>query len=1076
MSIPKLSVNNPVLANMLMIIIIVFGVYAWINLPRELNPEIALQTATVTTLYPGASPEEVEKLISAPIEETIEENVNKINLMLSNSSEGRSVITIDFEEMSDREFDKELENLRTAVEQVNELPEEILEDPQVLELDISSGFPMLTIVVGGDISESQMRDIAENLKDEVLDIKNIASVQIAGLREREIWVEVNPDRLKAYQLPIATVIAALNASNLNLPAGTMELGNTEFMVRTMGEFANPDIIGETIIAVQPTGTPLRLRDVATVSDTYEEARTLSRISGKPSISLSVQKKSEGNTIALVAQLRELVEKRKSDLPEGAELTPVNDYSVILKERLGILETNAIFGLILVVLMLFLFIGWRNALFAALGIPVAFMATFWFMSIAGYSLSAVSLFGLILVVGIVVDDAIVVIENTYRHIEAGAPPKVAAIRGAQEVGWPVVAASITTICAFGPLMFMSGTAGQFMRIVPIMAILVLIASLFEVFVILPAHVAEWGKPKPQRTGRSRFDNLRTRSQNTFSLIVLITGFFAWFITFFDFIRNRYVRILKTTIRHRYAFVGSVLFIGLIACVGAFVVLDKELFPGEDFPQFYVKAEMPPSYGLQETTAVMAQIEAAAKTLPSSEVAAIVSNIGIHTPTSGLAEGVTYGSNFGEVIIELTPKQERTRGVDEIIADMREKTLTVSGVEELNYITQAGGPPQGEDVEVKVKGDQFDKLTELTGVLKTELAQLDGVYDIRDDFRIGKSELRIHLKPEKAHQYGLTTFQIAQTVRTAIEGAKATTYREADEAIDVIVKYEKDTLQNIAELNNLLIATPTGAIVPLKDVTDITEEKGYSDIRRFDGERAITVYASVDRQKTTPFEVNQALIGAFANVESLYPGYQLDFRGVFDEIIESFSELWKLFVVGLLLIYVVLGAQFKSFIQPIVIMFAVPFGMIGAMFGLLLSNATLSMVAMFGIVALSGIVVNDSIVLIDFINKYRERGYNKWYAILKGGSIRLRPIILTSLTTIFGLIPMAVGLGGKSPIWMPMAYTIIFGLAFATTMTLFVMPALYAITTDLRGLVLRNPEERFRTVSDEDLLGEAVPADD
>ena len=616
----------------------------------------------------------------------------------------------------------------------------------------------------------------------------------------------------------------------------------------------------------------------------------------------------------------------------------------------------------------------------------------------------------------------------------------------------------------------------MRVVPIMAILVLIASLFEVFVILPAHVSEWGKPRAPRTGRSRLDNLRTRSRNTFSLMVLITGFFSWFITFFDFIRSRYVKILKRTIRWRYAFVGSVLFIGLIACVGAFVVLDKELFPGEDFPQFYVKAEMPPSYGLQETTAIMAQIEEAAKTLPSSEVAAIVSNIGIHTPTSGLTEGVTYGSNFGEVIIELTPKQERTRGVDEIIAAMRKETLAVSGVEELNYITQQGGPPQGEDVEVKVKGDRFDKLTELVNVLKTELAQLDGVYDIRDDFRIGKSELRIHLKPEKAHQYGLTTFQIAQTVRTAIEGAKATTYREADEAIDVIVKYEKDTLQNIAELNNLLIATPTGVIVPLKDVADITQEKGYSDIRRFDGERAITVYASVDRQKTTPFIVNQALMSAFANVETLYPGYQLDFRGVFDEIIESFSELWKLFIVGLLLIYVVLGAQFKSFLQPIIIMFAVPFGMIGAMVGLLLSNATLSMVAMFGIVALSGIVVNDSIVLIDFINKYRERGYNKWYAILKGGSIRLRPIILTSLTTIFGLIPMAIGLGGKSPIWMPMAYTIIFGLAFATTMTLFVMPALYAITTDLRGLVLRNPEERFRTVSDEDLLGTAVPADD
>ncbi len=1075
MSIPKVSVNNPVLANMLMIIIIAFGLYAWINLPRELTPEIDLQSATVTTLYPGASPEEVEKLVTAPIEDAIEENVSKINLLFSNSSEGRSVVSVDFEEMSDRDFDKELENLRTAVEQVNELPEEILDDPKIEELDVSSGFPMLTIVVGGTISETQMRDIAENLKDEILDIKNIASVQIAGLREREIWVEVDPDRLKAYQLPIASVIMALGASNLNLPAGTMELGNTEFMVRTMGEFTNPDTIGETIIAVQPTGTPLRLKDVATVSDTYEEARTLSRISGSASISLSAQKKTEGNTIALVAELRELVERRKTDLPEGAELTAVNDYSVILKERLGILETNAFFGLILVVLMLLLFIGWRNALFAALGIPVAFMATFWFMSMTDYTLSGVSLFGLILVVGIVVDDAIVVIENIYRHIERGESPKVAAIRGAEEVGWPVLAASLTTICAFGPLMFMSGTAGQFMRVVPIMAILVLLASLFEVFVILPAHVAEWGKPKT-RTGRSKLDLLRTRSRGAFIASVRAIGFLLWFSTLFDLIRDRYVRILKSTIRYRYAFVGCVLFIGLIACVSAFVVLDKELFPGEDFPQFYVQAEMPPSYGIQETTGTIALIENAAKTLPSNDIAAIVSNVGIHTPTSGMMEGVTYGSNFGEVIIELTPKQQRIRGVDDIITELRTKTATISGIEQLNFIAPEGGPPAGADVEVKVKGQQFEQLTKLSDVLKASLREMDGVYDIRDDFRTGKSELRIYLKPEKAHQYGLSTLQIAQTVRTAIEGAKATTYREADEAIDVIVKYEEDTLTNLVELNNLLIATPTGAIVPLKDVADITEEKGYSDIRRFDGERAITVSASVDSEKTTAFEVNQALTSSFADVESLYPGYTLDFRGIFDEIIESFSELWKLFIVGLLLIYVVLGAQFKSFIQPIIIMFAVPFGMIGAMVGLLLANATLSIVAMFGIVALSGIVVNDSIVLIDFINTYRERGYNKWYAILKGGSVRLRPIVLTTLTTIIGLIPMAVGLGGKSPIWMPMAYTIIFGLAFATTMTLFVMPALYAITTDLRGLVLRNPEERFRPVSDEELLGVAVPADD
>ena len=1075
MSIPKMSVNNPVLANMLMILIIIFGLYAWINLPRELTPEIALQNATVTTLYPGASPEEVEKLVTAPIEDAIEENVNKINWMLSTSSEGRSIISVDFDEMSNRDFDKEMENLRTTVEGVNDLPEEILDDPKVMELDISSGFPMLTIVVGGSISEAQMRDIAENLKDEILEIKNIASVQIAGLRERVIWIEVNPDRLKAYNLPITAITMALQAGNLNLPAGTMEIGNTEFMVRTMGEFPNPDYISDTIISVQPSGTPLRLRDIATVSDDYEEARTLSRIEGKSSISLSVQKKREGNTITLVAKLRDLVKKRQADLPEGAVLTPVNDYSVILKERLGILETNAVFGLILVVLMLFLFIGWRNALFAALGIPVAFMAAFWFMSIAGYTLSGVALFGLILVVGIVVDDAIVVIENTYRHIEAGESPKVAAVRGAEEVGWPVLAASLTTIGAFGPLMFMSGVSGQFMRIVPIMAIIVLVASLFEVFVILPAHVSEWGKART-RTGRSRLDNLRTRSPRAFTLSIFFTGFFAWFTTIFDLIRNRYVRILKITIRKRYAFVGSVLFIGLIACVSAFLVLDKELFPGEDFPQFYVKAEMPPSYGIQETTDVIAQLEDAAKTLPSSEVAAIVSNIGLHTPTSGLLEGITYGTNFGELIIELVPKDKRTQNTDQIIATLRNKTTNISGIEKLNFVKLEGGPPQGQDVEVKVKGTQFGQLVEIADRLKGTLSEIDGVEDIRDDFRVGKSELRIYLKPEKAAQFGMSTFQVAQTVRTAIEGAKATTYREADEAIDVIVKYSEDRLQTIQELNDLLIATPTGLIIPLRDVAVVAEEKGYADIRRFEGERAISVYASVDRTKTTPFEVNQILMNSFADIESLYPGYRLDFRGVFDEIRESFSELWKLFIVGILVIYMILGAQFKSFTQPVIILFAVPFGMIGAMVGLLFSNATLSMVAMFGIVALAGIVVNDSIVLIDFINKYRERGFNRWYAILKGGSVRLRPIVLTSLTTIFGLIPMALGLGGKSPIWQPMANTIIFGLAFATIMTLFVMPSLYAITTDLGNLFLKDPEARFRAVSDEELLGAAVPADD
>ncbi|MFB3041195.1 MAG: efflux RND transporter permease subunit [Candidatus Poribacteria bacterium] len=1048
MSIPKLSVSNPVLANLLMVAVIAFGIYAWIVLPRELTPEVKLFIAQITTIYPGASPEEVEKLITAPIEEEIE-SVSKIDYILSASSEGRSIITVQFEELSDREFDKRFQDLRSAVDRVSDLPDEILEEPSVLEIDMSSGFPMVTVVVGGAISEEQMKEIAENLRDEILDIENIAAVRLAGVREREIWVEVDPDRLKAYHISLPEIIDALKSHNLNLPAGTLEVGKSEYLVRTMGEYRSPQEIENTIIRIRQAGTQLRVGDVATVLDTYEKPRTLSRINGTRSVSLTVQKKKEGNTIKLVKDIRELLEKRKSDTPEGTEISAVNDYSAILTERLGILQNNALFGLSLVVVLLFLFLGWRNALFAALGIPVAFMATFMFMHLTGYSLSGVALFGLILVVGIVVDDAIVVVENVYRHIQEGMSPKEAAVTGAEEVGWPVLAGSLTTMGAFGPLLFMSGVPGQFMRIVPIVAILVLVASLFEVFMILPAHIAEWGKAESK--GQRRHN---------------------WF----NGVRKRYVKILKSIIRWRYAVVFSVLIAGLILSIGAFLMLDKELFPGEDFPQFYIKAEMPVSFSIKETTDIIAQIEDVVMSISPQERIAIVSNIGLLTPTSSISEGVTYRSNVGEVLVELVPKDQRRRSVDEIIEGFRGKLAGISGIEKLTFDKLEGGPPQGKDVEVKVKGERFKQLEKIAGLLKDELHRMDGVYDIQDDFLVGKAELRIHVKVEKAHQYGLSIAQIAHNVRNALEGNITTTYRDADESIDVIVKYEDKSLRTIGDIEDLLITTPVGIIVPLRDVADIRREQGYAEIRRFEGERAITVSASVDTEKITAVEVNQALIAAFSDIESLYPGYRLDFRGVFDQIQESFADLWKLFSIGILLIYLILGTQFKSYIQPLIILCAVPFGIIGAMVGLLVVNATLSMIAMFGIVALAGIVVNDSIVLIDFINRYREKGYNRWRAILKGGHVRLRPIVLTTITTVFGLIPMATGLGGKSPLWEPLASTIIFGLSLATLMTLFVMPALYAITTDLQGVFAKREQPTIEDISEEIPEGLALPADD
>ena len=1059
MSIPKLSVSNPVLSNLLMVVITALGVYAWVTLPRDLIPEIVTYTARISTFYPGASAETVEKLVTARIEDAIEK-VDQIDLITSKSSEGRSDISVQFEEISDRDFDKRIQDLRNAVDRIKDLPSELLDQPEVVAVDISNGVPMVTVAVSGNLDESQMKLAAEALEKQIIKIDGVSNIQVAGVRDREIWVEVDPDRLKSYNLVAEQVSLALSQRNLNLPAGVLEVGQSEFLVRTMGEFRSVAEIAETIIKVTTYGTPVRVKDIATVRDTYQEARTLSRINGQPSISLTIQKKNDGNAIRIIDQIRKIVtpytegqtnpvnqmiQKISSkltpiELPPETKISLVNDSSVLLRERLGILQNNALLGLVLVVVFLWLFMGSRNAFFAALGIPTAILGALWILKLMGSSINASTLFGLILVIGIVVDDAIVVIENVFRRMEEGLSPAKAAIVGAQEVAWPVLSASLTTMAAFLPLILMSGIPGQFMRVVPITGVVVILASLVEVFAILPAHIAEWSKPTTANSEESHSN---------------------WFVN----IQDRYVELLNRILDWRYVIVFGTVLGTFVFSILAFISLPKELFPGEDFPQFYIKVDMPTDYGIEETTQFMEKLERVVKSLPKEEYVALVTNIGLQTPTNGL-EGTSISSNVAEVLVELVPKDERNRSRDEIIEFLRLQMTEITGAEKIYFDKQEGGPPRGRDVEVKVKGDRIPQLVAIANQLKKKLSSIDGVFDVKDDFKSGKPEIRLRTKGEKLRQFGLTIFQVANNVRNAIEGNTCTVYRDADEAIDVVVKYTKNSMNTIDALSQMMIATPSGISVPLKDIAQISRENSLVDIKRFDVERAITVSASVDREVTSPAIATQVLQATFEDIGFRYPGYSLDFRGEFDQILESFKELGlKLLPMGVMLMYFILGAQFKSFLQPFIILFAIPFGVIGAMVGLLITQSTLSLIALFGVVALAGIVVNDSIVLIDFINQRRNQNQkSKTYddqekandpvdelrdAVLKGSRLRLRPIVLTSLTTIAGLIPMFLGLGGKSPIWQPLASTIIFGLLFSTLLTLFVMPALYYIIEGIRS---------------------------
>ena len=1056
MSIPKLSVSNPVLSNLLMVIITALGVYAWFTLPRDLIPEIVTYTARISTFYPGASAETVEKLVTAQIEDAIEK-VDQIDLITSKSSEGRSDISVQFEEISDRDFDKRVQDLRNAVDRIKDLPNELLDQPEVVAVDISNGVPMVTVAVSGNLDESQMKLAAEVLEKQITKIDGVSNIQVAGVRDREIWVEVDPDRLKSYNLVAEQVSLALSQRNLNLPAGVLEVGESEFLVRTMGEFRSVAEIAETIIKVTAYGTPVRVKDVASVRDTYQDARTLSRINGQSSISLTIQKKNDGNAIRIIDQIRKIVAPYTEgqtnranliiqktspklipiELPPETKISLVNDSSVLLRERLGILQNNALLGLVLVVVFLWLFMGSRNAFFAALGIPVAILGALWILKLMGSSINASTLFGLILVIGIVVDDAIVVIENVFRRIEEGLPPTKAAIVGAQEVAWPVLSASLTTMAAFLPLILMSGIPGQFMRVVPITGVVVILASLVEVFAILPAHIAEWSKPNNDSNSDNRSN---------------------WFVS----IQDRYVELLNRILDWRYVVVFGTVLGTFVFSILAFISLPKELFPGEDFPQFYIKVDMPTDYGIEETTRFMEKLEGVVTSLPREEYVALVTNIGLQTPTNGL-EGTSISSNVAEVLVELVPKDERNRSRDEIIEFLRLQMNEITGAEKIYFDKQEGGPPRGKDVEVKVKGDRIPQLVAIANQLKEKLNSIDGVFDVKDDFKSGKPEIRLRTKGEKLRQFGLTIFQVANNVRHAIEGNICTVYRDADEAIDVVVKYGKNSMNTVDALSQMMIATPSGISVPLKDIAQLSREESLVDIKRFDVERSITVSASVDREVTTPAIATQALQTAFENIGFRYPGYSLDFRGEFDQILESFKELGlKLLPMGVMLMYFILGAQFKSFLQPFIILFAIPFGVIGAMVGLLITQSTLSLIALFGVVALAGIVVNDSIVLIDFINQRRNHKSSTndqeevdgavddlRDAVLKGSRLRLRPIVLTSLTTIAGLIPMFLGLGGKSPIWQPLASTIIFGLLFSTMLTLFVMPALYYIIEGIRS---------------------------
>jgi len=1023
MNIAKLSVNNPVTVNTAMLAVILLGLFSLNTLPREFLPDVNFNMVMIVTAYPGTSPEEMEKLITKPIEDDIKD-VNKIDYISSKSSEGLSTIFVKFEDMADDEFNIILQDLRSAVDNVSDIPEDA-ENTTVMDMATGDMMPVLQITITGDMPEKDLNDYVEKLKDRIIEFSDIGKVEFTGIREREIWVNINSDKLYAYGYTIDQVATALGATNLNLPGGTLDVANSEFLVRTIGEYQDVQSINDVIVKTDSKGRHVKISHVANIMDTFEDASTQSSFNGRPGASINISKKKTGNTIEIVERLKALIKDfEKNELPENCTILTSNDSSIQIKDAIGKLSLNAVLGMVFVVTILCIFIGWKNAVFATIGIPVSLLCTFIFLQMAGLTLNTSSLFGLMMVIGIIVDDAIVIIENCYRYMNRGKSAKEAAIQGTNEVVAPVFTACLTTIAAFLPLMLLPGIMGKFMRVVPMVVCLALLASLFEAFFILPAHIADW-------SGKVKKSKIRDR---------LIT-----------ILRNKYTDILIFILKLRYAFVaGAVaMFISFVSFI-VIGLINVDLFTMEEISQFYINVKMPEGTNLKTTNSVLRDVENKLKNLPENEIESIVRNAGMLITD----QEWIYNTASGHIMVDLVERKFRDRSINDIIAFCREITTDIPGPLSIEFRQLRAGPPTPKDIEVKIQGKYLEDLKTISEELKQKIARIPGVYGLQNDLEFGKKDLKIRVNEEKAALYGFDVFKIASSIRNAYNGKVATVFRDGDDEIDVIVKYDPQQVQNIDDIKALKITTPEGDLVPISNVADITLESGYTKIRHFKLDRAATLSADVDKNINTPFEANQQLEKEARDFIKKYPGYLIRFEGIFMEIKEQFSSMGQLFVLGIFLIYMILGAQFKSYIQPFIILFAVPFTFIGAVSALIITGQPFSLVVLYGFIGLAGIAVNDSIVMLTFINNARSNGRGRWQSIIEAGRLRLRPIILTSITTMFGVFPMAMGLGGKSEIWAPMASTIFWGLAGATLLTLLLMPCIYTIIIDDLPLWLKS----------------------
>jgi HAE1 family hydrophobic/amphiphilic exporter-1 len=1017
MFLPDLAIRRPVFIIMQVAAIFVLGWIAYTRIPIDLMPDVQFPFMSVTTTYPGTGAKEIESDVTKKIEEGMS-SISGLKNIYSTSAEGYSQVLLEFNlDVKIRDADMDVREQLSKIR--SELPKDV-DEPTIARFDVSAT-PVMIFALSSDMPLDKLRTLAEDkIKNRIEQTEDVAGVDLVGGWEREIKVELDSRKLEAYDLPIQQVSAALSLENLNVPGGRMDQEPREIVLRTTGEFQTVDQINQIIVGSRQ-GVPIYLRDIARVKDAFKDQREIAKLNGKPSVSFIVYKQSGGNTVKVCDDLQKTFAQLKKELPSGTSIEIASDQSKYIKRSINDTMRTLYLGAIFVTLVVLLFMGnLRSTIIAALAIPTSIFATFMLMYAFGYSINILTLMGLSLAVGILIDDAIVVRENIFRHIEEGMAPEKAASFGTSEVGLAVMACTFSIAAVFLPVAYTGGIVGKFFKAFAFTVTFAVLYSLWDSFTMAPMLSARFmGKQQDKQS--------------------LLKKLFQPFESFYLKVNQSYRRLLEWSLNHKTVVlaIASVLFLislSLIPFIG------KELMPQGDRGEFKVDIETAVGSSISYTENVAAKVEELLLTYP--EVKAVFTTVGL----------IQGAANQASLRIELVDLNQRKRTTDQVEEELRRKLSEFPGVKsKVSMIGMFEGQAQESPIELYIKGPDIDVLNRLSQAVLEIVANTPGALDADRSLRGGKPEVQVVIDREQANRLGISTGQVASTLRSLVDGTVATKFKQEDKEIDVRVSLTPDQKNSLTDIASVPIQTSFGSSVPLKAIASFVEASGPTSISRQNRERLASVTANLGNR---PLGSVMADINRGLSQLSLPTGYKIEARGYAETMQEMFSNLGLALALAVIFIYLVLASQFNSFLHPFTIMLALPLAVVGAILAIFLTGQRINMQTMIGIILLFGIVTKNSILLVDYTITLRKRGMDRIQALLTAGPVRFRPIVMTSVAMIMGMLPAALAMGEGGEWRRVMGITVIGGLITSTFLSLVIVPVAYVLVDNLEKRFKKN----------------------